>query len=360
MKKSCKLVLVVLLCGMALACSKEQDNQKYIPILPGAQKLQLAQIGYSLQSELNTPANQDLLAALDTFSFYMRKPGFPVPWIQQGDGYTFANGEYEYDAQAQTWQRLGEDTCMRLTVMTTLGVLEASLSAGNESRSYRVGNQSYRFPNSQSVQFKQNGVVLLQQQNTFSPYGALDADSVARGVRSEMFIQTAKLHLNGIFLMNPESLDVSVQVNNETQMLMSGHMAYTLNQSWNLEVNVKNMCYIYSSIADMTVLKQSLQACADQYPKVNGQWTESYCRAVRDTLRKYVPSYLNFDHSSTPTVELLPEYTYLRDALGTATYDMFPVMRFSDGSLSSMEEFVSYQKLKDLWYAFINLYSVYR
>lgn len=357
-KESLKLILGVLLCVMALACSKEQDNQNFVPILPGDQKLQLAKIGYSLQMDLNTRANQTLFEALDTFAYYIKKPGFPLLWIQLPEGYELVTGHYAFNPQIQTWQRLGTDTCMRLTVPSAIGDLEMRLCGGNTNMRYEIGGQVCRLPNHQSMQFRQNSTILLNQQGSFEPYGSVGADSIFQGVRSEMSMQATSLQINATFLADPQLLDVSLQIDKGLRMLLQGHMAYQ-NQSWNLDVNVMNKCYIYSSIANMSVFRQSLQACAGQFPKVDGLLTESYCRAVRDTIKKYVPTYLNFDHSQTPAVELIPEYAFVTSASGTS-YDIFPVMRFSDGSLNSMEEFVSYQKWTEIWNMLKSIYGTYR
>lgn len=340
------------------ACTKEQSNQDYVPLLPSTQKLKLAQIGYALHTDLETPANQNLLNALDTFAFYLSKPGIPAPWIQEGNTYSFVTGVYEYSALNGAWQRTGEDTCMRLKVNSSMGELDMALSSGTGSSLYSINNKQYRFPNGQSIQFKQDEQILMSMQSSFRPSGVVGTDSLATGVVSELSMLTSELQASGTIQAGTASADVSMKLSKESRMLLDAHINLQYNQSWDMDLNVMDMCYIRSSVSDLREFERSMQDCYDRFPRENGNVTEGYCRAVRDSIRKYIPSYLNFDHSQTPVVQLIPEYAYSVDSQGKVIYDMFPVMRFSDGSQNALGGFVSYTKLEQMWSALIHLYAV--
>lgn len=346
--------------ALCFVSCKEQVHEPFVPVLPGEQKFLLSKVIFGLKMDLDTKANREMIQALDTFSHYCSHPGFPAFWPAGSSDTVFVTGSYAYNRQERVWLRQEEDTCVRLNVSTTLGNLEMTLAGSGAPLRYTDGRQVYVFPARTSMQFRKNGQVRLRMSGTFKAGEELNPGELTPSLCSEMRFETDALALNQTSRLSPDTQENVLVISQGTRTLLHSRLVRNPNRSMIWEINVKNQCFIHASVDRWSELEQALADCATRFPEVLGEATEAYCTAVCDTLQKYVCAYLNFDYSQTPAVEIRPGYSYESLQSGAIMYDFFPVMRFSDGSLASVAEVLSYRKWMELQHRMNHLYRLYQ
>lgn len=368
-----RLLGIVLYAGWIMSalsgCSKNEEPKRYVPITPSAQKLQLASVGYALQSEVNSPENKKLATALDTLSRYLSMPGLPFhpdsllnvqaqmfrpgqkligirSMIRElGEHFLLnAGGVYQFDQQSGSWLLTAADTCVRLSVQSGTGLQTLVLTYSGETQQIQLEGRSYRLPARFGMTFTQNGQELMSATVAF----ALPVGENA-GLSCRMSAKTSELSGISELTYSGGAYASSFSISKAGSILIGSSLSYAPGDSLRISLNAKDRCFLYAALPDIQALEGSIQE-EWRSQLSNGTPEESTCRAICDTVNKYLVAYLNFDQSDQKTVGVYLDYDYqVSMSTGAISFDFFPVLKFSDGSLNSLEDYISYQGVSSMW-----------